>query len=112
MIEKDAVYGEHVVGLAVIGSHPVPVNLGYCIRASRSKGRDLALGWRGVAKHLAGRGLVEAGLDAASAHRFQDACRTKTGNFAGPLRHLKANHHMRLRSHVIDLVRPYVVDQV
>src|SRR5713226_7712921 len=54
VIEQDPAAGEQLVGLAIVNRHPVGVELGGRVRASRMERRSLALGRRREAEHLRG----------------------------------------------------------
>jgi len=63
MVEQDAIAGVHAVGLAVVHSDPVGVQLGCAVGASRVEGRGLALrDLLYLTVEFAGRCLVELRL--------------------------------------------------
>ena len=112
VVEQDAVGSVQPVAFAVVARNPVGVQLGRCIRAARLEGGALTLrGWGG-SEHLAGGGLVVARLDAAFAHRLQDADGAQPCGIPGVLGHVKADAHMRLGCQVVNLLRANVVDHV
>ena len=85
VVEEDAIGGEDLVALAVVARGPVGVHLGDRVGALRLEGGQLVLGRFGAPEHLAGGGLVEAGLDPALLDGFEDSHRPQAGHIAGIL---------------------------
>jgi hypothetical protein len=66
--------------------------------------RLLVLGGRRGAEHLRARSLVEAGLDASVADRFEQPDRSHARDVIRVLGNVERHAHVRLGSEVIDLV--------
>src|SRR5205085_4681232 len=64
MIEENAGAGKEAVPLAIIDRHPMSIEFGGGIRATRLKRRLLVLRARRVTVHLAARGLIKLCMDA------------------------------------------------
>ena len=112
MVEQDTIAGKQVISLAVITRHPIGIYFGGRVRAARLKRGVFVLGRFGPAVHFAGRGLIEAALDPALAHRFKNADGAHAGYIAGIFGHIETHAHMALRGQVVDFIRADIVDDV
>ena len=107
VVEEDAVGGEELIALAVVTGEPVGIDLGGGIGALRLEGGVFVLRRGGGTEHLAGGGLVEAGLDPALADDLQQADGAQRGDIAGVFGQVKADADMGLGGEVVDLVGFY-----
>ena len=112
VVEEDAVGGKEVVRVPVVADDVVCVNLGGGVRALWLERGRLALGGRRRTEHLAGGGLVEAGLDSRLPDRLKEPDCSETRHVPGVLRHVKTHTDMALGAQVVNLIRPDLLEEV
>ena len=64
------------------------------------------------AEHLAGGGIVKFYTIAAAAHGFQKPYRPQRSHIARIFWYVETHAHVALRAQMINLARPYIVNQV
>ena len=111
MVEENAAGSMESVTFPIVDGDVVAKDLGTSVGTARVKGRGLALRRRGTAEHLAGRGLVEAALDAGVPHGFQEAERAGSDDVGGKLGNLKTDLDVALGAEVVDLVGAEIVEE-
>ena len=107
VVEEDAVAGVHAVGLAVVHSDPVGVELGNGVGTARVEGGGFLLrGFLHQAVEFGGAGLVEAGflLEAEDADGFEDAQGTEGVGVGGVFGLFEADGDVALGGEVVDFV--------
>lgn len=112
VVEENPVYREHPVRLTVVDGRPVRIHLGDAVRAPRVERRLLVLRRRCRAEHLRRRRLIDPGVDTARADGLQQPDGSETGDVTGVQRGVERHADMRLRTQVVDLVRPDVAQQI
>ena len=100
-----------MVRLAVVDGHPVRVELGHGIRASRVKWCRFVLRRGRQPEHFRCRGLVEASRQAHRADRLQQPRRAKAIRVARVFGLVERDLDVALRRQVVDLVRPHCLDK-
>jgi hypothetical protein len=113
VVEEDPRAGVEAVTLAVIDGDEVGVDLGHPVGAARVEGRQLVLrGFPDFAEHLAGGGLVEAGVGLRFSHRLQHPGDAEAGELRRQRRLVPGGADERHRREVVDLVRFALPDHV
>jgi len=106
VVEQDPAGAKDAVALAVVHRHPVGVEFGHAVRATRPEGGVFALWYRlDLAEHLRGAGLVEPGVRFDQSDRLEQMCGADAGDLRGGGRLRKAHADKTLRRKVVDLVR-------
>jgi len=112
VVEENSVAGEKAVALAVISDHPVGVDFGGAVGAAGVEGRGFILGRGRRPEHLAARGLVKAGFDAAPAEGLEEARRSQRSDVPGVFGEVEAHADVALGAEMVDLIGPEVVDEI
>ncbi len=113
VVEQDAVRGVDAIGLAIVHRDPVGVELGGGVGRAGIEGCRLGLGnLLDLAVELGGRRLVEACLllQAKQADRLEQPQRPQRIGIGRVFGRLEADHDMRLRGEIVDLVRLGLLD--
>jgi hypothetical protein len=107
VVEKYPRGGVEVVGLAVVDRDEVPVGLGDAVGRAGVEGGELGLGdLADLAVHLAGGGLVEAGLGADFAHGLEHPGDADAGELGGEGGLDPGDGDEGHGGEVVDLLRP------
>ena len=112
VVEEDTVAGIYAVGLPVVDTDPVGVELGHSVGAPGVERGGFRLGdLLDLAEQLRGGGLVKFGFlfKAQEANALQDAQGAKAVGVRRVFRGFKGDRHMALGRQVINLVRPHLL---
>ena len=113
MVEQNAVYRKHTIGLPVLLRDPEAVLLRHRVRAVGMKRRGLFLGnLLHLAVQLGGGRLINLRFlyQSEQTDRFQHTQNADCVHFSGILRHIEGNLHMALRGQIINFIRLHQAD--
>src|SRR5229473_8007197 len=111
VVEQDAVGREHAVRLAIVDDDPVGEDLRDAVRTTRVERGLFVLGRRCAPKQLRRRRLVQANGRITVRYGFEQPQRAQRIHVARVLGSLEAHLDVALGGEVVDLARPYFIDE-